>query len=166
MECWETITHRRNCWSVSWRFKASASALTMQKSHKLSTTSAGHCRGCWEFVRLLDGQRWGPSHRKGLAGASFEDRRAALRHWPLVSAEVLLFYPEVAVAFNNLASAHGSLGDYRTKKDLLGRALRIFIGHFGPDHPHVAIVQQNLDAVSSHCWNPWVRFQEVCTWFP
>ena len=40
--------------------------------------------------------------------------------------------------------AHGALGDHRTEKDFLERALKIIEQHFGPDHPQVAQTLNNL----------------------
>ena len=56
-------------------------------------------------------------------------------------------HPNVAVALNNLSSAHARLGDYHTQKiqkALLERALKIEEQHFGPDHPDVAATLNNL----------------------
>ncbi|CAL1158634.1 unnamed protein product [Cladocopium goreaui] len=44
----------------------------------------------------------------------------------------------VATTLTNLGIAHGDLGDYRQKKDLLERALRITEQHYGKEHPEVA----------------------------
>ena len=53
-------------------------------------------------------------------------------------------HPEVAATLNNLAVAHGALGDHYTQKDFLGRALKIREKHFGADHPEVALTLNNL----------------------
>ena len=53
-------------------------------------------------------------------------------------------HPEVAATLNNLAVAHGALGDHQTKKELLERVLKIEEEHFGPDHPDVAVTLNNL----------------------
>ena len=50
----------------------------------------------------------------------------------------------VATTLTNLGNAHGSLGDYRQKKDLLERALRIKEQHYGKEHSEVAITLTNL----------------------
>ena len=44
----------------------------------------------------------------------------------------------VATALANLGNVHGSLGDYKQKKDLLERALTIEEQHYGKEHPEVA----------------------------
>eukprot|EP00971_Amphidinium_carterae_P118190 2341574-Amphidinium_carterae.1 len=44
----------------------------------------------------------------------------------------------------NLGSAYGDLGDYAKKRDYLERTLRINEGHYGPEHPQVAIAMTNL----------------------
>ena len=124
------------------------------------STSLAMRMGPWETI-------W---HKEGLAGASFEDQRAALWQCPcslgrpshrerldgvslsslqqvFLCARVSQFGPdhlEVAATLNGLASAHGALGDYGTKKGLLERALKIKEQHFGPDHPKVAATLNDL----------------------
>ena len=59
-------------------------------------------------------------------------------------------HPGVAKTLANLGSAHGSLGDYRQKKDLLERALRIMEQHYGKDHPEVAKTLTNLGSAHGY----------------
>ena len=51
---------------------------------------------------------------------------------------------EVAMTLNNLGNAYGALGDYKTKKTYLERALRIEEAYYGPDHVEPATIRFNL----------------------
>ena len=53
-------------------------------------------------------------------------------------------HQDVAVVLNNLGTAHEALGNHRTQKEVLERALKIREQHFGPDHPQVAQTLNNL----------------------
>ena len=84
----------------------------------------------------------GRPHTERLDGASLSSLQQVF-----LCARVSQFgpdHPEVAATLNGLASAHGALGDYGTKKGLLERALKIKEQHFGTDHPEVAGTLHNL----------------------
>lgn len=53
----------------------------------------------------------------------------------------------VSVLLNNLALAHGNLGDHAKQKTLLERALRIKEAAYGPNDPQVAITVEHLQNV-------------------
>ena len=131
MEPWETMAQRRACWSELWRSKSSTSALTIQKLQQLSTDSPVPM-GLWETI-------W---HKEGLAGASFEDQRAALRHW---SSRSCRNSPQPWQCPCSLGRpSHTERLDGASLSSLQQVFLCARVSQFGPDHPEVAATLNGL----------------------